>query len=579
MTTAPEAEAPPRAIERWLPGLALVRHYQKGWLRTDLLAGVTVCALLIPQGMAYGELAGVEPVAGLYAALGAMLLYALVSRTRVVMVGPEAGVAIIVAASLTPLAGGDPVRYVALAGTLALLVAGVLFVGGLVRVGFIVDFVSKPVLSGYIIGAAFIIISSQLGKLFGISLEEEDFFPKVWELITNLDQTHRLTFVLGLVFIALLLLLRRLVPKAPNALIVLVLAIVVSVVFDLDEHGVAVLGEIPAGLPSLTVPEIGLGDVQLLFPASLGIALLAFTEGILTARVFAEKRGETLDADQELLALGAANLGAAFTQGFPIGVSQSRTVVDDDMGGKSQMVGIVAAAIVALFLLFFTPLLEPLPSVALGAIVVVASLGLIEIGPLRVLRRVDRREFGIAIVALAGVLALGILEGILVAVLLSLLMLLARISRPHDAVLAHDEGVDGFHAVEGAAAVQAAPGLIVYRFDAPLFFANAPRFLARVEQLAATADPPLQRIVIDVEPIVSIDTTAAEMLLKLHDELAGRGITLAVARADASFRDMLQRTGATDTIGPENFYPSVRTAVQVNLDGRAGPITAAKGDS
>jgi len=569
MATEPEGQATPRSMERWLPAIALARQYQKSWLRADILAGVTVCALLIPQGMAYGELAGVEPVAGLYAALGAMLFYALVSRTRVVMVGPEAGVAIIVAATLAPLAGGDPIRYAALAGALALLVAGVLVIGGLVRVGFIVDFVSKPVLSGYIIGAAFIIIASQLGKLFGISLEEEDFFPKIWELITKLDQTHRLTFVLGLVCIALLLVLRRLVPKAPSALIVLVLATAGSAVFDLDEHGVAVLGEIPAGLPSLTVPDIGLGDVRLLFPASLGIALLAFTEGILTARVFAEKREESVDANQELLAFGAANLGAAFTQGFPIGVSQSRTVVDDDAGGKTQLVGVVAAVLVALFLLFFTRLLEPLPSVTLGAIVVVASLGLIEIGPLRVLRRVDRREFAIAIVALAGVLVLGILSGILVAVALSILMLLARITRPHDAVLASVEGVDGFHGIEGAGAVQAVPGLIVYRFDAPLFFANAPSFLARVEQLAADADPPLQRIVINAEPMVTVDTTAADMLLKLREELGHRGITLALARADAPFREMLQRTGVAAAIGEENFYPSVRAAVQAYVDSRA----------
>jgi SulP family sulfate permease len=562
-----------------LPGLALARRYNRAWLRADLLAGVTVCALLIPQGMAYGELAGVEPVAGLYAALGAMLLFALVSATRVVMVGPEAGVAIIVAAALAPLAGGDPARYAALAGALALLVALVLVVGGLARVGFIVDFVSKPVLSGYIIGAAFIIIASQLGKLFGISLEEEDFFPKVWELITRLDETHGLTFVLGLFFIALLLVLRRLIPKAPNALIVLVLATIASAVFNLEEHGVAVLGEIPAGLPSLTFPDFERGDVQLLMPAALGVALLAFTEGILTARVFAEKREERLDADQELLALGAANLGAAFVQGFPIGVSQSRTVVDDDAGGKTQLVGVVAAAIVALFLLFFTPLLEPLPSVALGAIVVVASLGLIEIGPLRVLRRVDRTEFGIGLVALVAVLALGILQGILVAVALSLLLLLARITRPNDAVLVHDEGVDGFHAVEDTRVVQAAPGVIVYRFDAPLFFANAPRFLARVEALVATADGPIERIIVDMEPNGAVDATAAEMLLKLHDELSRRGITLGVARAHARMREMLRRTGVTDAIGEGNFYPSVRTAVHAYVESRALPANPPVGDS
>jgi SulP family sulfate permease len=519
--------------------------------------------------MAYGELAGAPPVTGLYAAIGAMVLYAFVSSTRIVIVGPDAGIAIIVASALAPFAvGQDVARYMALAGLLALLVAVLMFLAGLARVGFIADFVSEPVLSGYIIGAAGIMVASQMGKLFGISLENDDFFPKMWELITKLDHTHRLTLVIGIVLIAVLLVLRRLSPRIPGAFIVLVASTAASAAFNLDQHGVATLGAIPSGLPRLTVPALTPGDLRALFPASMGIALLAFTEGALTARVFAEKRGEKFDANQELYAYGAANLGAALTQGFPVGVSQSRTTVNDASGGKSQVVSLVAAAMLGLFLLFFTRLLEPLPSVALGAIVVVAAVGLIRLQPLRELARVDRVELGVSIVALFGVLALGIMEGILVAVALSLILLLARITSPHDAVL---EGVPGVHEIEDGKVVQAAPGLVAYRFDAPLFFANAPRFRARVEELVAQADPPLQCFVVDVEPAGAVDTTAASMLIDLREGLSKQGITLVLARVGDELREKLEITGTAAAIGEENFYLSVHEAVQAYVDHRIRP--------
>jgi sulfate permease, SulP family len=559
-----------RPLESWLPGLAHMRGYERPWFRADILASITVLAVLLPAGMAYGELAGAPPVTGLYAAIGAMVLYAFVSSTRIVIVGPDAGIAIIVASALAPFAvGQDVARYMALAGLLALLVGVILIAGGFAKVGFIADFVSEPVLSGYIIGAAGIMVASQLGKLFGISLENDDFFPKIWELLTKLDQTHRLTFLIGLLLIATLLVLRRLFPKAPGPFIVLVISTAASAIFKLDQHGVATLGAIPAGLPALTIPSISPGDIRDLFPASLGIALLAFTEGALTARVFAEKRGEDFDADQELLAFGAANIGAGLTQGFPVGVSQSRTVVNDASGGKSQVVSLIAAAALGLFLLSFTRLLEPLPSVALGAIVVVAALGLIKLEPLRELARVDRVELAISLVALLGVLALGILEGILVAVALSLLLLLARITNPHDALLVRDEGGDGFHETEGGALVQAAPGLFVYRFDAPLFFANAPRFQDRVRGLVEKSASPLRCIVIDVEPAGIVDTTAAAMLVALRAELQGHGIALALARVSSELHERLHRTGATKAIGEQNLFSSLHEAVEAYEDSHA----------
>jgi SulP family sulfate permease len=443
-------------------------------LRTEFVVAITVFAVLVPSAMAFGDLAGVTPVAGLYVALGAMVMYALFGTSRQVITGPEATSAMMTAAAVAPLAAGDPVRYAALAALTAILVGVMALLARLARLGFITDFLSKPILVGYILGATLIVIGSQLGKIFGIKLESDQFFRQVLELISRLDETHLLTFALGVVFMAALLIMRRINRALPGPLIVVVVAIILSVVFDLQAKGVAIVGPVPAGLPSLTIPAFSLQDVFALLPAALALTILIYADEILTARVFANKHGQKIDPNQEFVAIGMANIGAGFLTGFPAALSASRTTVNDQMGGKSQWVGLFAAALTIIFLLFFTPLLEPLPTVALGAIIIVASIGLIDLPAFRFLRQVRSAEFWLAVVTTLGVLTLGILQGILVAVMLSLINVLYHISRPHDALL-DDVDASGGTVYRGVADKDTAltePGLIVYRFDAPLVFAN-----------------------------------------------------------------------------------------------------------
>ncbi|HEY6407869.1 MAG TPA: sulfate permease [Ktedonobacteraceae bacterium] len=556
-----------RRIETVIPGVRVARTYQRSWLRFDLIAGATIFAILIPQGMAYGELAGVAPVVGLYTALAALIAYALFGSSRQLMFGPEATSAILVATAVAPLvAGGDPARYVTLTALLALLVGAVALVAGIARVGFLADFVSKPILMGFMIGAALIIISSQLGKLFGIKINGDNFFQKIWDLLRHLDQTNWPTLLIGLGLLAFLIVLHRFARKVPGAIIVVVVMTVLSALLSLDKYGVQVVGQIPAGLPKPGVPDIRLADILALLPSAFTLTLIIFTSNVLTARSFAEKHGEKVDANQEFIALGAANILSILIGGFSPAASQSRTVVNDEAGGKSQVAGVVTAALLVVFLLWFTPLLASLPQVALAAIIIAAALNLIDFKPLQAVYRVRKIEFYLALMTLLGVLSVGVLEGILVAVLFSLLLVISRISRPHSAVLGSVEGIDGYHDIETHTSSETVPGLIVYRFDAPLFFANADYFLTQLRELIAAAEAGVECLLIDAEAITDIDVTAADALKKLQGELERKGIALVIARASQPLQRMLKRSGLTELIGAEHIYPTVRTGVQAFLD-------------
>ncbi len=524
---------------------------------------VTVFAVLVPSAMAYGDLAGVTPVAGLYVALGAMVMYALFGTSRQLVMGPEATAAIMTAAAVAPLAGGDPVRYAALAAMIALLIGVMSLLARVARLGFITDFLSKPILVGYIFGATLIVIGSQLGKIFGIKLESDQFFGQVAELISRLDETHLLTFAIGAVCIIVLLVIRRVNRTLPGPLIVVVGAIILSATLDWQAQGVAIVGAVPAGLPKLAIPAVTGQDILALLPSALALTILIYADEILTSRVFAAKHGQKIDANQEFIAIGMANIGAGFLTGFPAALSASRTTVSDQMGGKSQWVGLIAAALTIIFLLFFTPLLAPLPTVALGAVIIVASLGLIDIAAFRFLRKVRPAEFWLAIVTALGVLTIGVLQGIVVAVVLSLVNVIFHISRPHDALLDDVDARGGtvYRSVADKETVLTEPGLIVYRFDAPLVFANAGFFTERLEELVTNASEGLKCIILDAEAISDFDSTAAEALENLDVDLERRGIELWIARANEPLRDLFQVTGLTKRLGKGNLYPSVRAAV------------------
>ena len=554
-------------LEKAIPGIRVALTYERHWLLVDLFAGVTIFAMLVPQGIAYAQLAGVTPVAGLYTAIGAILGYALFGSSQRLMIGPESTTALMVATAVSPVAtGADPARFALLVTLMALLVGVITLIAGLARFGFLADFVSKPILIGYITGVAIIMIVSQLGKLFGIPIQNENFILQIVELFTHLGQTRILTLAIGLVLLVFLLVLRRFAPRVPGGLIVVVVMTIISAILQLDTYGVAVVGPITPGLPKPGLPDVSLSDVWNLLPSSLILTLIIFTDAVLTARVFADKRGEKVNANRELIGLAASNIISGLFQGFPAGASQSRTAVDDTSGGKTQLVGIVAAALLVAFLLWFTHLLESLPQMVLGVIIIAAAISLIEIKPLLQVYRVRRVEFFLALVTLIGVLSIGVMAGILVAVLLALIVVIGRISRPHDAVLGAVKGVDGYQDIEVYANSETEPGLIVYRFDAPLFFANADYFLNQVQELINEAIPSIDWLLIDAEAIVDIDVTAVEALSKLQSELEGKGVVMAFARASQPLQEILQRAGLTERIGASYFFPTVRTGVRAFLE-------------
>lgn len=506
------------------------------------------------------ELAGLPVVFGLYATMLPLLGYAVFGSSRQLVVGPEGTLAALTAVTVAPLAAGDPERYAALAAALAIVMGAILLLGGVLRLGFMADFFSKPVLLGYINGIALTIIASQVGKLLGVSVTEADFFPIVWEVLSELDDAHRGTVILSAVLLALAFALRRFVPRIPATLVVVVAAIAASELFDLDRRGVAVVGDVEGGLPSLGFPDVRVGDVvDLLLPAS-AFALVAFADTIASARTFAIQNGYEIDPNRELAGLGGANLASGVSGSFGVSASGSRTALNDATGGRTQFVGLMTAIVVAVIVLFATPLIEPLPKAALGVVVVLAALGLFNVASIWRLRHVRVAEVALAVFALVGVLAFGVLGGVAVAIALSIAIFVYRTVRPHDAVLGAVDDVDGYHDIERYELARTVPGLVVYRFDAPLFFANAEYFRQQVRRLVGAGEKPAWFLV-NAESFIYLDATAIDTLKQLQHELADLGITLAFARLKGRQREIFQETGLTEQVGAEHFFPTVRAGV------------------
>jgi SulP family sulfate permease len=558
-----EAPTPPPApiLLRWIPGVGLFRNYRREWFWPDLLAGLSVCIVMIPSVIAYSGIMGLPPQQGLYAALVPLIVYPLLGSSRQVIVGPDIAISLLIASAISPLAGGDAGRAAVLAAAVALLSGLLLLLGAWAKVGAVADFLSKPVLVGYMTGAALILMASQLDKIFGVHLSHSDFFPRLAELAGKLDQTHLPTILLGVGLLLLLLGLWRFAPKIPAALVVCVVAAGVSLALGLEEQGVAVVGSFPSGLPAPAFPEVAWRDVHAMLPAAIGIALLTYTEGILLARAFAAKNNYEVDANQELVALGLADIVAGLFQGFSVTGSQARTTIADATGGKTQLVSLVAAGALILFLLFLTPLIARLPVVALAAILIYAGFHLVEFDVMKRIYRFYPRSAGVAAVTTLGVLAAGVVPGILIGVALSLLGLISRISHPPDAVLSEVPG-HGFHDLGPGAAGQTLPGLIAYRFYAPLLFSNAGHFVERVRRLIAASPAPVRWFLLDAQAITDIDVTAAEALHSLNKELCQKGIALKIAHANRPLREILTRIGFAREISEESFFPSVHECVE-----------------
>jgi sulfate permease, SulP family len=547
-------------VRDWLP------RYERRWLRPDLVAAAAVWAVLVPEGMAYASLAGLPPEAGLFAALAPLLAYAVLGTCRQITVGPSSAIAAYSAAAVAPLAAGDPGRFIALSALLALLVGALLLGAGLARAGFIADFFARPVLTGFVAGLALVIGAGQLSKLFGVEGGGTGFFGKLQVLAQELGSSNLATLAIGLAALALIFALRAFAPKAPSALIAVALGIISVSVFGLEAHGVQIVGDIPAGLPHPTFPSFGIGDVTDLLPDAVALALIAFAESIAGARAFAAKHGYEVDADQELVALGVSNLGAGLLQGFSVDASLSRSAVAESSGVKTQLFGVILLVFLIVTMLLLMPLFHDLPEAVLGAIVIAAVAHLIDIGALRRLRRVDRTDFVLALVCFAGVLVFGILSGLVIAVLVSLLALVLRAYRPSSAVLGRAPGPDGdetlrYRGVEDHPEYETFPGLVILRVDGELFFGNGRWFRDTVRLLVRGQTPRVREVLIHAGAIPHLDTTAAAMLKELIAELDESGVELDFARATTSLFEDLERNGIVELVGRERFHETIRTGV------------------
>ena len=533
------------------------REYESSWVRPDVLAGLTVAAMLVPQAMAYAELGGLPPSAGFRAALVALPIYALIGTSRHLGIGPEPGTAILSAAAAAQLAGGDPVRYAALMATIAGLVGIIALLAGVFRFGFVAELLSKPVLVGYITGVGLTLLSSQLRAFTGVTIDADNPFIRLWQFVTRLDQVDPTTLAVGLSTLLVILGLRRYRPAWPGALIGLSGAMAVVALLGVDA---AVVGTIEAALPTFDVPDVAWDDVTSLFPAAAGVALIGYTDNILTARSISAKQGYDVDANRELLAFGAMNAAGSMAGGFPVSSSASRSFVPATIGSRSQLSSIVTFVTVVVFLLVGRSILAEIPQAGLAAVIVAAAFAVIDIGGFRRIAALSRSEAALAVVTCLAVIAVDLLTGVLVAVGLSMLLTLGRAARPHDAILGEGAGLEGWIEVEDERA-QLLTGLLVYRFDGPLFFANGEYFTERV-RTAIDANPGEETsIVLDMEGIGSIDTTAVDHLDTLIDEMEAGGIVVSLARANTKVLALLTRAGVIDRLGPDRVFPTINAAV------------------
>ena len=545
-----------------VPGLLqAVRGVPAAHLMREILAGVTLAALMIPLNIGYAQVAGLPPIVGLYAAILPGIIFALFSHTRHLVASPDAAVAAMIVVLLSPLAASTDPHYVQLAFAQALL-CGLIFVAfWFFKLGFLANFLSHAVLVGFITGLGLEVMLSQIRKILGVSVEAEGFFRVIWATVLAVPVANLWSVAIGVGTIAVTRLLKRYAPQLPGALIALAAATFAVAGLGLEQRGVSVLGVVPSGLPSFALPQVTWRDYLALFPGALALCAVTLAEAPLIARRYAEKYGEQLDADQDLFAFGLSNVAASLSGGFSVGSSASRTAAMDSVGARSQIPSLVAGVVVALILLFFTDLLTLLPNAALAGIVANAVVNLIEVGKLRELFFVRRSEFWVAGVAVLSVLTLGALQGVIIAFLLSLIDLVWRASRPFTSVLVELPGEQGFDTPEGAPVAMTRPGLIIYRFGAPLYFANTGRFHDDVTALVGHAAAPARWLVLDAEAISDIDTSGAKALAQMVGALRTRGVTLVISRAALPVVALLEQYGLLEEIGAERLFTTNRAAV------------------
>jgi high affinity sulfate transporter 1 len=549
---------------RLVPGLQAVASYRRAWLVKDLVAGIVLTTLLVPQGMAYAELAGLPPITGLYTSILCLAGYAVFGPSRILVLGPDSSLGPMIAATILPLlaAQGDEKRAVALASLLAIMVAAIMIVAAVGKLGFIADLISKPTMIGYMNGLALTILIGQLPKLFGFKVEAQGLIGEFTGFVKGLAHGEAVAAAaaVGIAAILLILVLQRWLPKVPAVLIAVVLSIAATTVFGLAGHGVSLVGVLPKGFPPLTIPHVRLSDLGPLLAGAAGIALVSLADTISTASAFAARTGQEIRGNGEMIGIGAANLAAGLFQGFPVSTSGSRTAVAERSGAKTQLTGVTGAVLIILMIVLVPGLFQNLPQPALAAVVITASLSLADIPATARLWRHRKAEFLLSIAAFLGVALLGVLPGIAIAVGLSILNVFRRAWWPYQTELGRVKELEGYHDIHSHPDAEHLPGLVIYRFDAPLIFANAKTFRDQVRRLART-DPPPTWIVIAAEPITDVDTTASDMLDDLDEALNTDGISLIFAELKDPVRRKIDRYGLTRTINPRHFFPTITAAI------------------
>jgi high affinity sulfate transporter 1 len=550
---------------RWLPGLALLRSYEPSWLPRDIVAGLVLTTMLAPVGVAYAVASGVGAIYGLYATVACLLAYALFGPSRILVLGPDSSLATVIFGVIAPLSVGDPHRAIALAGTMALVSGTILLLAGIARLGFVTDLLSKPIRYGYMNGIALTVLISQVPKLFGFKIESagplQDLFAIARAIIGG--KANWAEFALGSATLVAILLVKR-SKRFPGILTAMLGATAIVYFFDLAERAnVSVLGSLPSGLPSFSVPWISVGDFVPVAIGGCAVALVSFADTSVLSRTYAARTGSRVDPNQEMIGLGAANLAAGLFQGFPVSSSSSRTPVAEAAGARSQLTGVVGAVAVALVLLWVPNLLKHVPTAALAGVVISSAIGLIEISDLRRLFRIQRWEFWLSVVCFAGVAVFGAIQGVGIAVVIAVIEFLWDGWRPHSAVLGRVEGIRGYHDITRYPHARQLPGLVLFRWDAPLFFANAELFKERALDAVARSPTPVRWLVVTAEPVTSVDVTAADVLSELKETLRHMGVQLAFAELKDPVKDKLKRFGIFDRFDGEFFFATIGSAVDV----------------
>jgi high affinity sulfate transporter 1 len=550
------------SLSELMPGLAALRRYRFGRdFSHDLFAGVSVAAVALPVSIAYAELAGLSPAVGLYASIGPLLAYALFGTSPQLMVNPDAASCAILAAAVAPLAGGDPALYLSLATALTLFTGILCVLASAFRLGALADFLSRPILVGFLNGIALSIFLGQIGKVLGFQVTASRIVPKLLEILSKLPTTQLPTLLVALFSVAVLLLVQRFLTRVPAALAVLVLSAVLVKLLDLPSSGVAVLAPVPAGLPIPSLPQVPLETIPKLLGSAAGLALVLFTSGTITSRSFASRGGYEVDVDRELVAYGVANMASSLAQGFVVTGADSRTAMAVTAGGRTQVTGLVAAAMIALVLLLFTGPLQFVPLAALGVVLIAAALSLLDMASLRQFWRMDRREFGLSLVTTAGVVALGSINGILVAVTLAVVRFVKHTARPSVELLGEEKGLPGLHSIDRHGQAQAIPGMVLFRFNAPLVFFNADHFKQCALAAVRASGDDLRWFVIDAIPISDVDINGLAVLKDLQQKLASRNVKLVWAGRQSEFLSCLRGMGEPTERVSELTYPTLRQAV------------------